>query len=411
MPILPSELETIFAELEREGVRWFLSTPLHELKSAHDIDVYVSNDDAPLFKRILKRNGVKERKKATVNPSHNFYILNTDIGHYILDVKYQLCYLTEKTAFIFKTDINKSYEKTTCVNGLRLLFPDLYIITYIAHSIIPILGVTPSTKRFKRHCNNLKQLCGNLSKGDLKSRIERALDSTDFGQTRTKLWDILKEHTFEAQYQRPSSPLEIKKRPFTVVCLGTDGTGKTTLIKALRKALAVGVKDAYLGQKQWSMAWVGWVHKLPGKITERFFNWVAYPLDLALKTKKLKKTRSHNTIIIDRFPGFPFIRGGAFQSLYEKVLPVADMVILLEGDAEAVWQRKKEHSLERQIKDVDKFNKVAYTIPASTLLIIDSVQNDAFNCAKIASRAIYDHPRFQQVVLKEVNVDEKNWIV
>ena len=158
--------------------------------------------------------------------------------------------------------------------------------------------------------------------------------------------------------------------------IGADGTGKTTLVDHLARELDVPVKKIYLGQKRFVIPLIDQWGEDNGKLRSAIFRWIAYPIDLRLRTAKLSvrqwMRKEHSIVLVDRLPAFPF-QGGSriLRKIYRLALPRVDVLVLLTGDAELIFSRKPEGSKGDVFRNLKKSELLFINIDAKARVRLD----------------------------------------
>ena len=179
-----------------------------------------------------------------------------------------------------------------------------------------------------------------------------------------------------------------------LICImGPDGTGKTTLAKKLSEELD-DLEYIYFGgnKDQREFIWFneyikqdrkGWLWTL----FKYFFIFINdYVYFIQAKNKHIVADRSP----IDKMIGSK-INGKAFRYIYHlvalKLLPSPDLIILLEGDVDVIYERKREISRET-ILEYFRLYKSYFIKTGVPYFIIDSTVNDINQVAHLAKQKI-----------------------
>jgi thymidylate kinase len=175
-----------------------------------------------------------------------------------------------------------------------------------------------------------------------------------------------------------------------ITILGPDGTGKTTLAKALSEKID-GLDYVYFGYNNESRNYKyfnSFMKSEPKSFLKRIIKkGLRFINDFAIFYSAKK---SH--VISDRCPIDSYIntkiqgrRLRYYYALLLRIFPNPNYIILLEGDSKVIYNRKKEIS-EFQISSVINYYKKYLTKNNIPYLVIDTVRNDinsTFNLAII----------------------------
>ena len=165
-----------------------------------------------------------------------------------------------------------------------------------------------------------------------------------------------------------------------VTILGPDGTGKTTLARALAEKID-GLDYVYFGYNKEIRDYQffnSFVKSEPKNILKRIIRkGVRFINDLYV-FRSAKK----NHIISDRCPIDSYVNTKIqgrklryYYSLLLKISPNPTFVILLEGDSQTIYNRKKEIS-EHHIQSAIKYYKEYLLTNKISHFVIDTTQND-----------------------------------
>ncbi len=193
-----------------------------------------------------------------------------------------------------------------------------------------------------------------------------------------------------------------QSKQFLVLFLGTDGSGKTTLIRHLKSNPTFECTSMYFAEKEWHLPLMGKIFAyIPTKNLLSKALWLLYcylllPLELLKRVFALKKCKK-TVVLIDRYPGYVFLGNAILRSIYKIVLPKPNIVFLLKGNAEIISKRKNEANAEQTMKGTEKFRKVAKVLTNDQHIIeIDTTANSLEECVKILLDTICGDPTYQQ---------------
>ena len=177
-----------------------------------------------------------------------------------------------------------------------------------------------------------------------------------------------------------------------ITILGPDGTGKTTLAKALSEKID-GLDYVYFGYNNESRNYKycnSFMKSEPKSFLKRIIKkGLRFINDIAIFYSAKK---SH--VISDRCPIDSYIntkiqgrRLRYYYALLLRIFPNPHYIILLVGDSKVIYNRKKEIS-EFQIFNVIKYYKKYLTKNDIPHLVIDTVRNDINSTFNLAMKAL-----------------------
>ncbi len=156
---------------------------------------------------------------------------------------------------------------------------------------------------------------------------------------------------------------------FVVIFIGTDGAGKSALCEALAQSMPGHTAVHYFGLKHFRLQFVARASERSGGYG-RVLRYLLFPLDLLLRRRRLSATP---VALIDRVPGWAF--AGAepiLRGIYRRVLPLADLVVLCEGEPAKVSARKNERNVAECVRDMRKWRDVLEHYPARERISVDT---------------------------------------
>lgn len=418
-----TNINIFFRYLNKAGVSYVLLTNYYyESQKGGDVDLYIPLHDKDVFLKVIYELGFKHRKKPPVLPNHNFYIFFDGLNSILLDVKFKLSFYSQDGyLWVYNLPERVISDKRMIKDSFRPGGFDA-IILYAAHcGILERLKIEPS------HIQNLKRYLADFRSEVYSPENIKILDDMEL---------CLRKHNLKLLPQELSRIIRpffsIKKKftrwrkfrlrfsfglGFIVLFLGADGTGKTTLVKALQKVLPLKNKILYLGmgKENWLLGFVQKYQKFCQEVpwAGRFrlgllFSWVLLPLELSMRRLKASLSSKYAVILIDRFPGYPFIQGGFLKWLYRHILPEPDLIVLLSGDPDSIFRRKPyETTTQRVKKELIKWARVAERISAAQVLEVDTTSKEVQECLGKILINISRHPAFKQKMFKPVQVKKR----
>jgi len=397
------ELREFFRQMEEKRIFYFLLSNFEDFDDSHgDIDIFVSPQDKVSFLFLLERNGWLERREPPNLFFHNFFYKIMDDCLICLDVRFELSFgLSEKSFWQLKNE-ERVINSIVRNNGSGYRPKGLgAILLYLIH-IIEEKKITE-----ERHFRKLEKYLDiygreiDKREEDEFKKVKNLIKRRDWGKIITEYFKKRKDEVFDKDKKRRSG------LGFCLLFLGTNGSGKTTLINQITKSLNFKISKLYLGQKDWALKFVGGLYSKGGDIPVlNLLNiYFFYPLDLLLRVFRVRRFSKFRLVLIDRIPGFAFLGNKIILSIYKVVMPKIDLFILLDGSPEKIWERKKEHSLEKVKADMLKWRKVADRLP-SPKLIVDTTSNSPEESAAIVIREIFKSDIFLSRLFKPIDIKE-----
>lgn len=173
-----------------------------------------------------------------------------------------------------------------------------------------------------------------------------------------------------------------------ITILGPDGTGKTTLAKALAENIE-GLNYFYFGGSNESRKYYFFESFIKSDLRNIFLRTIRKFLRLVNDLYVFQIAKKSN-IISDRCPIDNYIitkiQGRKIRYYYYLVLllsPNPDFVILLNGDPDIIFKRKKELSISNIRQYIQLYQKYLNDKKIHYCMI-DTVQNDIKNTLRIA---------------------------
>ncbi|PBB06460.1 nucleoside/nucleotide kinase family protein [Salimicrobium humidisoli] len=407
-----SVISNLFSELKFNQIDFVLLSDFESEGNTGDVDIYVPLNHKYKFECTLSKLGWYERKEgADCVVDYFYYHLDSEL---YLHIKYELVF-AESFFRAWKYNFSEEVLESKVYNqfGVPRPYGIHLIILYLAKTIINTSGKLDVAKR--------KKIKDYLFKHKIEFQGEKEFLFAE------RLYELLKKKDVEVHLLsklikayftiniRMIRRLKIRRTGagINVLFLGTDGSGKTTLINNIQNSMQFKVSNLYLG-----MGEQGWKSKGVKKLQDKkinidslnqlknmFYGLLALPLELLIRRLDAIKTGKSRIFLIDRFPGFPFISSSkTYSKLYSIVLPKPDIVIFLYGNPEILVKRKSELTIERAIRDLEKFEKVADKISDSNYISINTTEMTIDESMDIIKEIILKHPKIKKNLLKKINI-------
>jgi thymidylate kinase len=413
----------ILVQLAEAGVRYVLLTDFEgEWADTGDVelDIYISPEERPAFYAVLARLGFCWRQKPAILPNHTFFLLWQPDRVITLDVRFSFSFY-DLSGQLWQLQLSDDEIMNTRVQHNGIWFPNAFValLIYAARCFERQYLKEHHIKKLQFYIETfLPQLDGVERHFALS--LQELLSSVFPHRLPIAIHALLKP------YIKPIRDVALLKRRFSgafhwglgssVLFLGPDGAGKSTLIVGVQEALPLKSDSLYLG-----MGNEGWIlpgllryaafcrHPWPQKLRLSLLYWyVLLPLEFLLRCLRVSRRGRWRIILIDRFPGTPFSRGGymgkSMAWLYSRILPRLGLIVLLTGDPDILAKRKPaETNRERTEKELHKWFAVAQKLDSENILILDTTKQDVAMCVRKVIETIRTHPTLLQKLLKPVN--------
>jgi len=382
----------------------------------NEIDIWVSKSSKDKFLSFLDTLGFKKRIEIPNKGGCEYYIYFKEDISITLDVKYELHYY-EKT---FEYWLSKDPVIKNRTSGKR--FDSDYnkwkfrLLNYVAECVW-----VKGNRLNHRHISNIQKYINhthieNIMNDDLPNVLNNVITKEVGIKEKRKNLEKEIKHYFDKKYSINTYwKFQYKKYKFglgnTILFLGPDGAGKTSLIDAFSSSLSLKHNKLYLGMGAdgWILRSVKWLKFNSKNSFVRWlplgflFKYLGFPLELLSRQFKVSKYSKNRIVLIDRYPGYVFLYGKVTPYLYSLILPKPDLIILLTGDAKQIAARKPNETTEaRTISEIKKWRKVAIKLDPSRIIEIDTTKNDIDQCKNIIIKELASNSNLTNKVLSKL---------
>ncbi len=401
-------LVNLFSCLNNSDIQYFLLTDFNGDLRSRDIDLYVDAKSRIAFEKIIYELGWYKRKEPAHHINHHFFL--SPLSNIYLDVKFELSFVSaphECQNYYYTEEASKhSY-----LNSQNMRRPSAYdaVMLYAAHLAYKERGKleTKHKSYLAGYINELEQEYHSLPHEvyQMQKWLEECFPS------KTQVLQEILQPYFMTEHKK----MVRRKKAYNigwgakVLFLGTDGSGKSTLIKAVKEKLVLKNKQLYLGtgEQGWTSAkmkkLINWktrnrvLNKLAGIFKSYFF----LPVEFLLRIVPVKAKSKYSVVLIDRIPGKVFLEKGTGKSLlYKTILPRPDLVFYLHADQEVLKKRKPlEYSPERSMKDAEKFRMVADKVSDGQYISIDTSKLSVTEASDLILSEIYKNNKVYENLL------------
>lgn len=413
----------ILLQLAEAGVRYVLLTDFEgEWADTGDVelDIYISPKEKAIFYTVLTKLGFCRRQKPTILPNHTFYLLWQPDSVITLDVRFSFSFY-DLSGQLWQLKLSDDEIMKTRIQHNGIWFPNAFaaILIYAARCFERQYLKEHHIKKLQFYIEMFLPQLDNEERHYALS-LQELLSSVSPHQLPVVI------HALVKPYIKPIRDVALLKRRFSgvfrwgfgssVLFLGPDGAGKSTLIVEVQKTLPLKSDSLYLGTGD-----NGWIlpglhsyaafcrHPWPQKLRLSLLYWYVFlPLELLLRRLRVGRRGRWRIVLIDRFPGRPFVRGGymgkSMAWLYRQILPRPGLIVLLTGDPGILAERKPdETSRERTEKELRKWLKVAQKLNSEDILILDTTKQDVTMCVQEVIETIRTHPTLLRRLLRPVD--------
>jgi thiamine kinase-like enzyme/thymidylate kinase len=403
-------LRTLFYELNKSKIEYLVlrgNQSIEEMASSMDIDILVSKKEKDNFKSILLNLGWLPRRHQWGRYPHIFYDHKGESERVAvtLDIVDSLIFGTELYKLLNHHRIFRTAEEN---DGIKVPNPWITYFLFILHICFDKGKISESNLQRAKDmwviCCKRKNDIGVLTSifGERAHKVIEMFASATESWNQDSLYTlkreilklkIIRKYKTKAIYDKWLNRLKMAfLRPFRVVIIGVDGSGKSTLTKLLLEKNTGYISTGYLGYRQYSTSIAHLLFRLQKKsrlesITHKFLSLLVLiwtPIDMRKRMFNAEAWRP--SVVYDRHPEYEIQTNSIILRMRRRwasfIIPKPDMVVLCDGDPNVIWSRKKEMSIEQHIYYRDqlieifrKSNKEKYLIRTDNKPAYESYQN------------------------------------
>jgi len=310
---------SVLNSLDEAGVKYVLMTDFlggWKTNQHLELDIFIKKSDKNIFLDAIHKLGFARRKKLSNLPNHHFYLLWQSTGLFKLDVRYSVSfYDLESNLWVYS-----SQDELLCKNRVKtgkFYRPSNFhcILLYAAHC-----GFLERKRLEDRHISNLLNYIEDFfhELKDNEKEFAKELQYIVEQETKENIPDKIKNLLFPYFRKKFSFRIYTQKIFHFISCdsgpkilfLGTDGVGKSTLIKELENILPIKTARSYYGMgddgwviPQFKTFYAKYKNSTFKKFVHRIYWFLLYPLDLLLRRVLQYFKNCGRLSLIDRFPG------------------------------------------------------------------------------------------------------------
>lgn len=396
--MLNESLKNIFSRLNKEGVNYVVLRnylPVENLNSEKDIDILVHPVDGKRIKKILLANGWLPRILPRRDGHIEMFKLGKEKKIYVLDIQDDLLFGKEKIKI---GEVEAVLNKRKLVDECFFVPNDIHSLVLFIFRLVLEKDIINSSqfaylealydlsKNNKDFLETIKEDFGQTVFESLREMLENKKNFLD-SQNYKKLGRLARgsfvrrEKGFLADYWQKIKNKIVSysflfRKVQLIIFVGSDGSGKSTLVEKLKCFSPVFSNSIYLG-------WRGYYFKPMAKLEEKsvsknkviremknrlkfiLFN-ALFPFDLFFRFLKIKKNAKFGIIIADRYPlpkkYFGKTKIIPVQKICSKInlwltyllIPRPSLCFIAEADPKIIWARKEERSFNKLLDEIER---------------------------------------------------------
>jgi thymidylate kinase len=429
---LPPAVRAAFARLQAREIPHVLLrgyTPVSELAESLDIDVFIPAHALERATPALEEAGWRRRKVQTGRFPHVFFDNWESASGVVrsIDVVTSLCF--GRDLYRLRDD-ERIIESSVADHGVCVPAPWIAAFCFALHVLLDKRGLSVANRQrgrsLRERCERDPSSAAMLSEhfgADAESLTRDFLDSLDGDDThdmralivRAERLPTLRGQPVRAFWHRAGVRWRQLRRPVgRVAIFGVDGSGKSTLVQmATERSGTMRIHNGYLGNNAYRTPPAKWLTKTIGRELAAptrselrlriLVNLETFWRPFELFARMMIAEHRAELVLYDRFPigqddGNPTTRWGRLVFRYTRLsralLPVPDLVILLDGDDRIIWSRKQEMPFEAHVRTQTRYRALVEQLTAEHATVrTDGSLAESFERLRLAmasSRSLQD---------------------
>lgn len=426
--MLNEDLKNTFNLLNKAGVNYVVLRnylPIEDLNLKGDIDILVHPDDFERIKKILLADNWLPR----IMPRRDGHLEMLKFGKekiYIFDIQDGLLFRGKK---IKAVEVETILDKKKLLDQYFFIPNDIHgLVLFIFRLALEKDNINDAQfaqlevlydlcRNYKDFLEIIKEDFGQIiyeALSEILKRKENLLNSQNYGKlARLAQENFLCHHegffvNFWQKIKNKIIPYALLfKKAELIVFVGSDGSGKSTLVEKLKYFSPVLGTQVYLGWRDYffkplermekkSASKNRVISEVKNRLKFILFN-ALLPLDLFVRFLKTKKNAKYGIIIADRYPlpkkYFGKTKIIPVQKICSKLtlwltyllLPEPSICFITEADPKIIWARKEERSFNKLLDEIERSRQAGEIFKCPVKIVkTDCSIEESFN-------KIYEH--------------------
>lgn len=436
-------IKSFFFELSRNKIKYCIlrKADLILTGEAHDIDMVIDFSRMEEVMKILEN--------LSTNMGWNLFFKSTKDNGNLITIHYYIEF--NKSIEIVHFDFFKNFSwnniplikneqllyKSTCENGIYSCSKENEAITklfsrYLYNGYIKEEYKVDIVDIYINYKENVKRIMNRFLPYDISEKVYELIVNKRWkklielnGDIKRSIKDIYLSSTYKKiRYNLANISFKLKRcinhNGIMIAFIGTDGSGKSTIIENLPKVLGRTFDESQIKYYHWRPKYlkspkgdknsnvnITEPHsKKPYSKVVSFLKFMYFNLDYILGYWFSVKVHlgKNELVIFDRYYYDYLVDKRRYRlnlndkliKLAMKVIPKPDITLLLIGTPEILYERKKEISLEEVKKQIIKVKKLGNIISKNEIINVDkNIDEVTFDVAKSIVNVMHERNNFK----------------